>query len=162
MNSDRRVLDKLVGGALSGKGAHVGTGDVFAGLHWKAAGAKPGGVPHSVFQLANHMVYWQEWVVKRLDGAKPRAPKHAAGGWPGGVSPVSRKEWEQTVRRLHDVRDALNRRSREGDLLSKRGKMTRLEMLQIIGSHNSYHAGQVVMLRQMLGAWPPPSGGVTW
>jgi len=35
-------------------------------------------------------------------------------------------------------------------------------MLQAIASHTSYHAGQVVLVRQMLGTWPPPSGGVTW
>jgi hypothetical protein len=35
-------------------------------------------------------------------------------------------------------------------------------MLQTIGAHNSYHLGQVVQLRQMLGAWPPASGGLTW
>jgi hypothetical protein len=35
-------------------------------------------------------------------------------------------------------------------------------MLQTIGSHNSYHAGQVVIVRQALDAWPPPSGGLTW
>jgi len=162
MNSDRKVLDKLVGSALSGKNAHAGTADIFAGLRWKAAGAKPGGSPHSVFQLANHMIYWQEWVVKWLDGGNPRPPKHAAGGWPGGASPASRKEWEQTVRPFRDGCRALNRRSKEKDLLARRGKTTRLEMLLIIGSHNSYHAGQVALLRQMLGAWPPPSGGVTW
>lgn len=87
---------------------------------------------------------------------------HAAGGWPGKVSPASRREWEQTVRRFSDVLDALERRSRQADPLSKRGKWTRLEMLHIIGSHTSYHVGQVAFLRQLLGAWPPPSGGVTW
>ena len=28
--------------------------------------------------------------------------------------------------------------------------------------HNSYHLGQVVLLRQALGAWPPPSGTDSW
>jgi len=35
-------------------------------------------------------------------------------------------------------------------------------MLHAIGAHNSYHAGQVAFLRQLLGKWPPPSGGLTW
>jgi uncharacterized damage-inducible protein DinB len=77
------------------------------------------------------------------------------------VGPASRKAWGQTLRRFRDVRRALDRRSIEKDLLARRGKTTRVEMLQIIGSHNSYHAGQVAVVRQMLGAWPPPSGGVT-
>jgi hypothetical protein len=39
---------------------------------------------------------------------------------------------------------------------------SRLEMLHTIAGHNSYHVGQVVLLRQLLAAWPPPSGGLTW
>ena len=35
-------------------------------------------------------------------------------------------------------------------------------MLHTIASHNSYHLGQIVLVRQLLGAWPPPGGGLTW
>jgi uncharacterized damage-inducible protein DinB len=31
-----------------------------------------------------------------------------------------------------------------------------------MAAHNSHHLGQVVLLRQILGAWPPPSGSYTW
>jgi uncharacterized damage-inducible protein DinB len=58
--------------------------------------------------------------------------------------------------------DSLEQRARKEDLVARRGKETRLGMLHTMASHNSYHGGQVVFLRQMLGAWPPPSGGVTW
>ena len=162
MPDGQSVLEKTTSRALSGTDSHVEVPNVVEGLDWKLAGARPQGAPHSVFQLVNHMIYWQEWAVKWLDGRRPKPPKHAAGSWPGDVSPANRREWEQTVRRLREVLDALERRSRQADLLSKRGKMTCLEMLHIIGSHTSYHSGQAALLRQMLGSWPPPSGGVTW
>ena len=162
MTNDRNVFRQTISKALSGKDAHVEAGKALAGLDWNLAGARPDGVPHSLFQLTNHMIYWQEWAVKWLDGKKPKAPKHAVASWPGRVSPASRGEWEQTVLRFRNALKALNRCSREADVLSKRGKMTRLEMLHLIGSHTSYHVGQVVFLRQLLAAWPPPSGGVTW
>ncbi len=162
MTDDRNVHHLTTSRALSGKDAHVETASVLDGLDWELAGARPDGVPHSLFQLVNHIIYWQEWVVRWLDGKRPRPPKHAAGGWPGKVSPASRRDWERTIQRFGDALDALEHRSRQADLLSKRGKWTRLEMLHIIGSHTSYHVGQVAFLRQLLGAWPPPSGGVTW
>ena len=34
--------------------------------------------------------------------------------------------------------------------------------LEVLALHNSYHLGQIVLLRRILGAWPPPSGGDTW
>ncbi len=29
-------------------------------------------------------------------------------------------------------------------------------------AHNSYHVGQIAMVRRMLGAWPPRGGGDSW
>lgn len=160
--ADRNTLEMTIGNALSGKGAHVATKTLFAGLRWKAAGARPEGAPHSVFQILKHMSYWQDWAVRWLDGGNPKVPKHASGSWPGGVSPESAAEWQRAVREFRNGLTKLERQSRAADLLTMRGEHSRLGMLQAIASHNSYHAGQVVVLRQMLGAWPPPSGGVTW
>jgi uncharacterized damage-inducible protein DinB len=162
VSNNRKSLDKALRHALSGTGAHVESATVFAGLDWRLAGIRPVKAPHSVYELLNHMLYWEEWVVKWLDGREPALPKHASGSWPGKESPVSRKEWDQKARQFRHELKVLTRWSREADLFSKRGIKSQLEMLQTIASHNSYHAGQVVMLRQQLGAWPPPSGGLTW
>jgi len=40
--------------------------------------------------------------------------------------------------------------------------MTVREQLESFAAHNAYHFGRIVLLRQMLGSWPPPSGGLTW
>jgi uncharacterized damage-inducible protein DinB len=160
MKSD--ALHRTIRCTLTGKGAHAETRGVFDGLDWKLAGARPPGVPHSVCQLLEHMTYWQEWVVRWLDGEDPATPKHAAGSWPGGQGPASAAEWRRAVARFRRVLEALEQRSRGDDLLATPGDKTVLEMLQAIGSHNSYHVGQVAFLRQVLGAWPPPSGGETW
>jgi len=162
MGNDRKILEKTVANALLGKGAHVETKTVFAALDWKLAGVRPEDATHSVYQLLNHMLYWQEWVVKWLSGEKPPIPKHASGSWPGDAAPASRKEWQGAVRRFRNGLEALTRRSRQVDLCSKRGTKSPLEMLLLIALHNSYHVGQVVLLRQVMGAWPPPSGGATW
>jgi len=157
-----KVLEDSVRNALSGKGAHVETTRVFSALDWRTAGAKPQGAPHSPYQVLTHMSYWQQWVVQWLDGRKPALPTHASGSWPGGVAPDNRSEWEKVVRQFRVGLAALERGAGEADLLSGPGRKSRLEMLRTIAAHNSYHAGQVVLLRQLLGKWPPPSGGLTW
>jgi uncharacterized damage-inducible protein DinB len=162
MGCDQRILKNVVGRALSGKGAHVAAARVFSGLDARAAGTRPENVPHSLFQLLNHIVYWQDWVVKWLNGEKPRVPRHASGSWPGSPAPSNATEWQRSVRHFQTGLKELERRSREADLLAGIGKQSRLEMLHAIASHNSYHIGQAVMLRQILGKWPPPSGGLTW
>jgi uncharacterized damage-inducible protein DinB len=162
MASSRTVLARTIGNALSGRGSHVATRNVFDGLGWRLAGVRPRSTPHSIYQVLNHMSYWQDWVVRWLDGEDPPVPKHASGGWPGSPQPTDSKEWQRAVRGFKSGLMKLDRQSRRGDLVAARGKHTRLGMLQALASHNSYHLGQVVLLRQILGSWPPPSGGLTW
>ena len=162
MHDQTEILDRVLRRALSGEGAHAALGDLFDGLDWRAAGARPDNSPHSVFQLLNHMTYWQDWAVKWLEGGKPPTPRRAAGSWPGEPAPAAKQEWEQAVRHFGSGLEALGRQSCRLDRFARHGSKTRLEMLHTIASHNSYHAGQVALLRRMLGAWPPPSGGLSW
>jgi hypothetical protein len=162
MTEDREVLAKLARDSLSGTGAHVELGAVFSGLDWKAAGMRPEGVPHSIYQLLNHIVFWQDWAIRWLDGKRPAAPRHASGSWPGAIAPANRKAWQAAVRRLGSVTRNLERRMSVGDILASGGSKSRLEMLLTIGAHNGYHVGQAALVRQTLARWPPPSGGLTW
>lgn len=160
--SDQRVALTAIARSLTGNDAHVDTVQVLEGLDWRLAGERPEGAPHSIFQVVHHIVYWQEWAASWLDGKQPKLPEHASGSWPETQRPSSRREWERTTRRLERARRALETRARTADLWSRHGQWSALELLLLIGSHTSYHAGQITLLRQTLGAWPPPSGGVTW
>ncbi|HSP07188.1 MAG TPA: DinB family protein [Acidobacteriota bacterium] len=161
MKKETNVIKNAMGRALSGEGAHVEGARIFQGMDWKLAGVLPAGVPHTVFQLLNHVTYWQEWGVKWLDGRKPALPRSAALSWPGRPAPLAAREWEQGIKRFQAALENLQEHC-GSDLLVSGGQKTRLEMLQTIASHNSYHLGQVALLRQMLGVWPPPGGGLTW
>jgi len=39
---------------------------------------------------------------------------------------------------------------------------SRRDVLVHVATHNAHHLGQVILLRQLLGVWPPPSGSWTW
>ena len=41
-------------------------------------------------------------------------------------------------------------------------RVSALQAVYHVVEHFSYHLGQIVLLRQELGAWPPPRGGDTW
>jgi uncharacterized damage-inducible protein DinB len=36
------------------------------------------------------------------------------------------------------------------------------DVLVHVANHNAHHLGQVVLLRQLMGRWPPAAGGWTW
>lgn len=162
MSIEGKAAERLTRRALSGKASHAQTKEVFSGLAWKVAGSKPRGASHSVYQLLKHMSYWQDWVIRWLAGEKPAAPRHASGSWPTEAGPSSRREWEDAVKRFRQGLGKLERACRGAGPSAGRGGAKRLEMIHAIAAHNSYHAGQAALLRQILGTWPPPSGGVTW
>lgn len=79
MPDHETVLDRTMGSALSGRGSHVEVPNVVDGLDWQLGGTRLQGAPHTLFQLVNHTIYWQEWAARWLDGRKPKPPEHAAG-----------------------------------------------------------------------------------
>lgn len=162
MSEDLAKLKKLLSHALSGKGAHTEAKDIFEELDWKLAGTLPAGTNHTIFQILNHLVYWQDWALGWLRNQAPPLPRHAAGSWPEDPLPPNEKAWRSAVRHFNSGLEELQETVQKGDLLSSNGGKTPLEMLQTIASHNSYHLGQAALMRQMMHAWPPPSGGLTW
>ena len=162
MGLDNEILKKALSQVLSGKDAHVGPTCALEGIEWEHAGAQRDDMPHTIFQLLNHMIYWQDWTIRWFDGQNPSLPEHASLSWPGDVGPRDQKDWKQAVESFLNGLEELRGRCQEQELFSKREKWSRLEMFNIIASHNSYHLGQLVFARRMVGAWPPPSGGNTW
>lgn len=148
--------------ALTGEGAHVGSAKILDGLDFERAGERPAGSPHSVFQVVNHLVFWQDHALAWLAGEKPRTPAHDAESWPGPERPADTVAWTEAAGRFAAGLERLRRHAAEDDLAELRGPKPVLYVLQIVAAHNSYHLGQVVLLRQQLGAWPPPGGGFTW
>lgn len=158
---------------LRGKGAHADTlacvEDISAELaSWRAAG-----FPHSVGQIVFHMNYWMEYELRRVRGKRPVYPEHAEMSWPEGDCPADTAEWNALRARLVELLDeyAALAKSRPPDLEreiesvhegDKKVAGTLQDVLWQMVVHNSYHVGQIALVRQALGAWPPKGGGDSW
>ncbi len=148
--------------ALEGRSAHVAIPAVLDGLDWQLAGRIVPDAPYTIFQELNHMIYWLEYFLQWASGPKPVLPDGAKVGWPGPAAPASARDWDDAKGRFLEGFQAMQDRAREGELLAPVEKGVLLLVVQAAALHNSYHAGQIVLLRRMLGAWPPPGGGDTW
>ncbi|UOR12831.1 DinB family protein [Halobacillus amylolyticus] len=149
---------------LHGEDAHVDPLSVFEGLQWEVVGKKPEECPHSVWQILNHMIFWQDFILDYLKGTVPNFPDHAEESWPGGTSPSNETEWNDAVFKFSEgLKEAENEAKKD---LEERGfgksEGTRGDFLVMLVNHNSYHTGQVALTRRIIGEWPPPSGGDTW
>lgn len=152
---------------LYGTGAHMHVMHALEGLHPSVAGERVSSAPHTAFQILQHMIYWQDITVARLRREAPERPASAELGWRSPPAPEDAGEWEGALaclaEGLRSLESMLADPSFDLDVVvdPTRGVTAREEIL-MIQTHNSYHLGQIVTLRQALGAWPPPRGGGTW
>jgi uncharacterized damage-inducible protein DinB len=126
------------------------------------------GAPHTIEEIVAHMVFWQEWFLNRCRGVDTPPPQRASDGWP----PVAVGSWDQTHQRFLDgLKDAVSLGSDDARSAARLAPpiafpplahYTLRDALTHIAVHNAHHLGQIVMLRQLLGRWPPPSGSWTW
>jgi uncharacterized damage-inducible protein DinB len=164
----RRALIEL----LHGRGAHALSLPSVQGIPFELARSRVDGFPHSIRDLVWHVNYWMAYEVKRIAGERPPYPEHASESWPS-APPRDAHEWEDEVSRFRALLSELEALARSPDEVLERGVdslavshegiASSLEaVLWQTAAHNSYHLGQIVLLRQRLSIWPPASGADTW
>jgi hypothetical protein len=138
--------------------AHADWKQALAGLDPAHRGVRPAGSPHSVWDLLEHVRLAQRDILEfTLD------PKHVsldwpAGYWPKSLAPANDAEWEKSVQAFfHDLQEmeklASNPRRDLFARIPHGTGQTFLRQVLLLIDHNSYHLGQLVLVRRLLGAW---------
>jgi uncharacterized damage-inducible protein DinB len=161
---------------LYGKYAHANPIACVEGVPADLAGRRAQNLSHSVWEIVWHMNYWMDYEIHRIHGDDPPYPGHASESWPPD-SPPSEPTWNREVARFNTLleeladlaqsdEEALDRQvkppSEITDPSHPQEAVTVLDVLWQTAVHNSYHIGQVALLRRALGIWPPQGGGDTW
>jgi len=164
----QRALTEL----LRGKGAHADPLACVEDISAELAARQVVGFPHSIGQLVFHINYWMEYELRRIRGQRPAYPEHNSESFPAASS-VDVAEWDRLRARMTELLDEFAGLAKlsaqelqreiesvyEGD---KNVAGTLEAVLWQMVAHNSYHVGQIAMIRRTLGAWPPRGGGDTW
>ena len=156
-DSDRALRDHLL--ELLGKGhAHVTFQDAIAAWPATLRGAKPPGQPFTPWRLLEHIRISQWDIVEFTKSAKHVSPEWPAGYWPQSDAPPDAAAWDKSVAQVEQDLRAMQRLVRDPatDLFSRipHGTgQTALREALVLADHNSYHVGQLVLLRRLLGAW---------
>jgi hypothetical protein len=153
-------LRKSLNDLLRMKGAHVSLQEVVAGFPAGWRGAKPAGVPHSAWELLEHIRLAQEDILDFSRNPAYKERKFPDDYWPPTPAPPDEEAWtrsvEQIERDLHEMRGLVGDTS--SDLLVKLAHGTGQTLLRealLVADHNAYHLGQLVFLRKILEAAPP-------
>jgi uncharacterized damage-inducible protein DinB len=139
----------------------------------EVAARQVAGFPHSIGQLVFHMNYWMDYELRRIRGERPAYPEHNSESFPSASVVLDALGWDQLRGRLAELLSEFAKLAEsspqelqreieslyEGD---KKVAGTLEAVLWQMVAHNSYHVGQIALIRRVLGAWPPRAGGDTW
>jgi len=121
-------------------------------------GSVPKGFPYSAWQLLEHirLALWD--ILEFSRDARHKSPKWPEGYWPKSAEPPSAGAWDKSVRAVDDhlagMRELMSDPSRDLFAPLPHGQgQTLLRQALLVGDHNAYHIGQLVLLRKALGAW---------
>ena len=143
---------------LQGGQAHLTLDDVLKNFPPKLRGVKPAGAPHSAWQLLEHMRIAQWDILEFSRNAKHVSPKWPEGYWPVSNRPPTDAAWKKSISAISRDCRAMQRlvENPRTDLYSKIPHGTGQNILRealLIADHNAYHIGQLLLVRQLLGAW---------
>lgn len=114
---------------------------------------------NSIWQIVNHLIFWNEDVIHRIKGTenplKPESNEETFGS-PGNLE--DEISWGMTVERLNDVMYEL--KTVIADLDDEKLKTSYApdrysieRLLSNIMMHNSYHIGQIILMRKLQSSW---------
>ncbi|PSH03883.1 MAG: ABC transporter [Acidobacteria bacterium] len=146
--------------ALRGGNAHVSFEEVVADFpaHLRAEKA---GLPYSAWQLLEHIRIAQNDILRfsKYEDGKYKELNFPDDYWPKDSAPPSALAWNRSVASVLSDRDEMvqllvDQRYSLTDAFPWGDGQNLIREAILIVDHTSYHVGELLTLRRMLGIWP--------
>jgi hypothetical protein len=156
-NEDQALREQVVI-LLTGGGAHIDWAESLSNIPAELRGVRPDGLPYSLWELLEHMRIAQWDILEFSRDAKHASPEWPAGYWPAAQAPPDPKAWDKSLKSFSDDLEAMKKLVADSktDLFAKIPHGTGQTILRealLVADHNSYHLGQVLTVRRILGNW---------
>jgi uncharacterized damage-inducible protein DinB len=145
--------------ALDWEEAHVGFAKAVGGIPADKRGSTIAGFAHSPWQLLEHIRLAQKDILDFcLNDKYVHALKWPDDYWPTNPAPPSAVAWDQSIAECRADRERLKQLALDTDVdllaivPTGKDRQTYLRALLLVIDHNAYHVGQLVAVRQALGA----------
>ena len=151
----------IVASSLDWEQAHTSLENAVAGLTPELRSRKPASLPHSVWDLVEHIRIAQHDLLEFVSNPNYHHDLDWPDDyWPKETGAVADAEWEKSIGEFKREREALKAFTSEPgrDLtaaIPAGTGQTYLRTILVELDHASYHTGEIVTVRRLLGAWPP-------
>lgn len=153
-----RELRAHVQRLLDWRDAHLAFESVVEGLPPELRGVQPTGLPHSPWQLLEHLRLAQRDILDFCRDAAYKEPASMDEYWPATMAPSTSAAWDKSIAGFRKDREDLKQLAADPEIdlfaaIPHGTGQTYLRELLLVADHNAYHLGQLVVVRRLLGAW---------
>jgi uncharacterized damage-inducible protein DinB len=158
MESEEALREQLVK-LLDWKDAHASYDQAVDGIPDDLRGRRPPGLAWSAWELLEHLRLTQRDILEFCVDSSYKEREWPKDYWPERPQPPSAGAWDKSIEGYREDRAALEALARDPklDLFAKiphGSGQTYLRELVLVADHASYHVGQLVAVRRLLGCWP--------
>ncbi|MGB3617226.1 MAG: DinB family protein [Catalinimonas sp.] len=142
---------------LRGGQAFVPLEHALDGLPFALLNQRPGPLPHSVWELTEHLRIAQQDIIEFSLN-----PTYVSPAWPEGYWPdqpcAGPSEWRRTCDLVLEERDRMIKLAEGPDTdlftpFAHGNGQTLLREIMLVAEHHAYHTGQIILVRRAMGAW---------
>jgi uncharacterized damage-inducible protein DinB len=166
-HSPNELEQALIGDSYAAPPSHI-----IEGLSEEIAHQLIPSTPRTIYSELWHIAFWQQMSLDWMRSIETPYPANTSIPFPT-IEQTSQETWDQlrtrflrtseeaaaVARNIASLDKPIRCTSRPGEPVRT---MSVRDQLISLAAHNAYHFGRLVIMRQILGSWPPPSGGFTW
>ncbi len=159
MTTEDNVLRSQLIGLLEGGQAHTDLSAALANFPFELTGERPHGLPYSAWQLLEHMRFTLRDLLEFVTNSNYEAPEWPEAYWPKEARPKSKDNWAESIAGLQaDLKAFVEMVGDENSNLFETipwadDGQTLLREVLLAADHTSYHTGELIVLRRLLGIW---------
>lgn len=155
--SEKAITEQLTA-LLTKANAHVSFEDSVKNIPFDKLGIKPQNLPYSIWMLVEHIRIAQADILDFSINPNYKELKWPDDYWPPEQAPKDEEAWQATLAQIQQDKQSFTK------LVNKPGVdlfspfthgdgQNLLREAMLIADHNSYHTGQIILVRRLLNDW---------
>ncbi|HEY5407333.1 MAG TPA: DinB family protein [Ginsengibacter sp.] len=138
--------------------AHISLDKALENIPFALLGERPDNLPYSIWQITEHIRIAQWDILEFSRNAKHISPEWPDGYWVKETKPQSDNDWTKSIEKIKTERNSFIEliKNAGDDLYIPFEHGTGQSLLKealVLADHNSYHCGEIIVIRRLLHAW---------
>jgi len=150
------LINELISFLTKGN-AHVTFHSAVKNIPFDDLGKVPGNLPYSIWQITEHIRIAQKDILDFSANTNYKELNWPDDYWPNETAPENEAEWKKCLKEINDDLNAFIELLKSSEDVFKpfdhgSGQNLAREAM-LIADHNSYHVGEIIVIRRMLDNW---------